>query len=31
MQLAGIFGNENFDTSKKVIIAFAGDHGVYEE
>ncbi|MCC0783878.1 nicotinate-nucleotide--dimethylbenzimidazole phosphoribosyltransferase [Clostridioides sp. ES-S-0108-01] len=31
MQLAGIFGNENFETSKKVIIAFAGDHGVYEE
>ncbi|WP_236876540.1 nicotinate-nucleotide--dimethylbenzimidazole phosphoribosyltransferase, partial [Clostridioides difficile] len=25
------FGNENLDTSKKVIIAFAGDHGVYEE
>ena len=31
MQLAGIYGNKEFDTSKKVIIAFAGDHGVYEE
>ncbi|MGL6106609.1 nicotinate-nucleotide--dimethylbenzimidazole phosphoribosyltransferase [Romboutsia sp.] len=31
MQLAGIYGSKHFDTSKKVIIAFAGDHGVYEE
>ena len=31
MQLAGIYGNKEFDTSKKAIIAFAGDHGVYEE
>lgn len=31
MQLAGIYGSKYFDTSKKVIIAFAGDHGVYEE
>lgn len=31
MQLAGIYRDKYFDTSKKVIIAFAGDHGVYEE
>ncbi|MPM19412.1 Nicotinate-nucleotide--dimethylbenzimidazole phosphoribosyltransferase [bioreactor metagenome] len=31
MQLAGIYGTSKFDTSKKAIIAFAGDHGVYEE
>lgn len=31
MQLAGIYGTAKFDTSKKAIIAFAGDHGVYEE
>ncbi|HSQ90020.1 nicotinate-nucleotide--dimethylbenzimidazole phosphoribosyltransferase [Romboutsia sp.] len=31
MQLAGIYQSKEFDTSKKVIIAFAGDHGVYEE
>lgn len=31
MQLAGIYEQKEFDTSKKVIIAFAGDHGVYEE
>lgn len=31
MQLAGIYESKYFDTSKKVIIAFAGDHGVYEE
>ena len=30
-QLAGIYGRKYFDTSKKVIIAFACDHGVYEE
>ncbi|MBO3445013.1 nicotinate-nucleotide--dimethylbenzimidazole phosphoribosyltransferase [Clostridium sp. CCUG 7971] len=31
MQLAGIYENKYFDTSKKAIIAFGGDHGVYEE
>lgn len=31
MQLAGIYRKKDLDTSKKVIIAFAGDHGVYEE
>lgn len=31
IQLAGIYGKEFFDTSKKVVIAFASDHGVYEE
>lgn len=31
MQLAGIYENKYFDTSKKAIIAFAADHGVYEE
>lgn len=31
IQLAGIYGDKHFDTSKKAIIAFAGDHGVYEE
>ena len=30
-QLAGIYGRKYFDTSKKIIIAFACDHGVYEE
>ena len=30
-QLAGIYGKTYFDTSKKTIISFAGDHGVYEE
>ena len=30
-QLAGIYGKKYFDTSKKIIISFAGDHGVYEE
>lgn len=30
-QLAGIYGRKYFDTSKKVIIAFGADHGVYEE
>ena len=30
-QLAGIYGKKYFDTSKKVIIAFGADHGVYEE
>ncbi|MGL5347302.1 MAG: nicotinate-nucleotide--dimethylbenzimidazole phosphoribosyltransferase [Peptostreptococcaceae bacterium] len=31
MQLAGIYESKYFDTTKKVIIAFGGDHGVYEE
>lgn len=31
VQLAGIYESKYFDTSKKAIIAFAGDHGVYEE
>lgn len=30
-QLAGIYGTVSYDLSKKVVIAFAGDHGVYEE
>ena len=30
-QLAGIYGKKYFDTSKKIIISFAGDHGVYKE
>ena len=31
MQLAGIHKSKYFDTSKKVVIAFGADHGVYEE
>ena len=31
MQLAGIHKNKYFDTSKKIVIAFGADHGVYEE
>ena len=31
MQLAGIHKSKYFDTSKKVVIAFGSDHGVYEE
>ncbi|MGL5711827.1 MAG: nicotinate-nucleotide--dimethylbenzimidazole phosphoribosyltransferase [Paraclostridium sp.] len=31
IQLAGIYANKYFNTDKKVVIAFAGDHGVYEE
>ncbi|MDO4720086.1 MAG: nicotinate-nucleotide--dimethylbenzimidazole phosphoribosyltransferase [Peptostreptococcaceae bacterium] len=31
IQLAGIYQSEFFDTSKKAVIAFASDHGVYEE
>ena len=30
-QLSGIYGKKYFDTSKKIIIAFGADHGVYEE
>ncbi|MGL5749183.1 MAG: nicotinate-nucleotide--dimethylbenzimidazole phosphoribosyltransferase [Paraclostridium sp.] len=31
IQLAGIYAKKYFNTDKKVVIAFAGDHGVYEE
>jgi nicotinate-nucleotide--dimethylbenzimidazole phosphoribosyltransferase len=31
IQLSGISEKKYFDIDKKVIIAFAGDHGVYEE
>lgn len=31
VQLAGIYESKYFDMEKKAIIAFAGDHGVYEE
>lgn len=31
MQLAGIYESIEFDLDSKVVIAFAGDHGVYEE
>ena len=31
IRLAGIYGEYLFDTSKKAVIAFAADHGVYEE
>lgn len=31
IQLAGIYGSKYFDTTKKVILSFACDHGVYEE
>ncbi len=31
IQLAGIYENKYFDTSKKAIITFAADHGIYEE
>lgn len=30
-QLAGIYESPYFDLSKKVVVAFAGDHGVYDE
>lgn len=29
--LAGIYGETSLDISRKVVIGFAGDHGVYEE
>lgn len=29
--LAGIYESVSFDISKKVVVGFAGDHGVYEE
>ena len=31
IQLAGIYGSKYFDTTKKIILSFACDHGVYEE
>ncbi|CAH2211950.1 nicotinate-nucleotide--dimethylbenzimidazole phosphoribosyltransferase [Tepidibacter aestuarii] len=31
VQLSGIYGKTDFDTSKKAILAFAADHGIYEE
>lgn len=30
-QLSGIYGKVTFELEPKVVIAFAGDHGVYEE
>lgn len=31
IKLAGIYGQNFYDTKNKVILAYAGDHGVYEE
>lgn len=31
MQLSGIYGASEFDLNPKLVIGFAGDHGVYEE
>ena len=31
MQLSGIYGEIHFNLEPKVVIGFAGDHGVYEE
>ena len=31
IQLAGIYGRKYFDTTKKIVLSFACDHGVYEE
>ena len=31
MQLSGIYGEIHFNIEPKVVIGFAGDHGVYEE
>ena len=31
VQLAGIYESINFNIEKKTVVAFAGDHGVYEE
>lgn len=31
MQLSGIYGEVTFNLEPKVVIGFAGDHGVYEE
>ena len=31
IQLAGIYGSKYFDTTQKIVLSFACDHGVYEE
>ena len=31
IQFAGIYGSKYFDTTKKIVLSFACDHGVYEE
>lgn len=31
IKLAGIYGSKYFDTTKKIVLSFACDHGVYEE
>ncbi|MGL5439036.1 MAG: nicotinate-nucleotide--dimethylbenzimidazole phosphoribosyltransferase [Filifactoraceae bacterium] len=31
IKLAGIYGQHFFDTEAKVVLAYAGDHGVHEE
>ena len=31
IQLAGIYGSKYFNTTKKIVLSFACDHGVYEE
>lgn len=31
IQLSGIYGSKYFDTTKKIVLSFACDHGVYEE
>ena len=31
IQLAGIYGSKYFDTTKKIVLSFECDHGVYEE
>lgn len=31
IQMAGIFGSKFYDTSKKLVLSFAADHGIYEE
>ena len=31
IQLAGIYGSKYFDTTKKIVLSFVCDHGVYEE
>ena len=31
IQLAGIYGSKYFDTTKKIVLSFACDHGVYED
>ena len=31
IQLAGLYGSKYFDTTNKIVLSFACDHGVYEE